>query len=367
MPQPTILIAAGGTGGHLYPTIAIADEIKRQRPDIRIVFVGTHDRIEAREVPRAGYEFFPIQIEAPKKSLKSMITFPFKLSKAIMICIRMMWEDRPLAMLGGGAYLSVPAGIAAWAFHVPIAILEINSVAGTANKTLARIAQKLFIAYPESRTQFSTKIASEATVSGTPVRGDLGALALSSEDARRSFGLDPERKTILVFGGSLGARAINDAVHDIAGEASSRGYNVLWQTGKGNNFEALEKEFLNVPNVKVLEYIYEMEKAYRAADLVVCRAGASSLAELSRLGKPAVLVPYPFAAANHQEANAKAFESIGAAIVLRDKELKSTLAEKLWPLIDDRVRLQSMSEAMKGRDDQNAAKVVADWLISQVR
>ncbi len=142
---------------------------------------------------------------------------------------------------------------------------------------------------------------------------------------------------------------------------------MLWQTGKGNNFEALEKEFLNVPNVKVLEYIYEMEKAYRAADLVVCRAGASSLAELSRLGKPAVLVPYPFAAANHQEANAKAFESIGAAIVLRDKELKSTLAEKLWPLIDDRARLESMSEAMKRRDDQNAAKVVADWLIAQVR
>ncbi len=145
MPQPTILIAAGGTGGHLYPTIAIADEIKRQRPDIRIVFVGTHDRIEAREVPRAGYEFFPIQIEAPKKSLKSMITFPFKLSKAIVICLKMMWEDRPRAMLGGGAYLSVPAGIAAWAFHVPIAILEINSVAGTANKTLASIAQNIFL------------------------------------------------------------------------------------------------------------------------------------------------------------------------------------------------------------------------------
>jgi len=284
MPNKTILIAAGGTGGHLYPAIAVADEIRRERPDVRIIFAGTPDRIESREVPRAGFPFFPIAVAAPKKSIGSMVMYPLKFSKAILDAMQLIAREKPSAMLGGGAYLTVPTGIAAWAFHVPIALLEINSVAGTANKMLAWLSNKLFIAYPESKSQFAKRISESATVSGTPVRADLGRAAVSAEQARESFGLDSARTTILVFGGSLGARPINETMTDIAGELSARGFNVLWQTGKSANLEELQAKFLHVPNVHVMDYIYDMERAYAAADLVVCRAGASSLAELARLG-----------------------------------------------------------------------------------
>jgi UDP-N-acetylglucosamine--N-acetylmuramyl-(pentapeptide) pyrophosphoryl-undecaprenol N-acetylglucosamine transferase len=187
----------------------------------------------------------------------------------------------------------------------------------------------------------------------------------SAEEARASFGLDPARTTILVFGGSLGARAINEAMQSIAAPLSARGLNILWQTGKSVDIEKWKAQFVNQPNVQVTDYIYDMERAYAAADLVVCRAGASSLAELSRLGKPAVLVPYPFAAAGHQEENARAFERDGAATVLRDPELKEKLQSAIQTLIDDKSKRYSMSEAMKRRANPDAAKVVAEWLIER--
>jgi UDP-N-acetylglucosamine--N-acetylmuramyl-(pentapeptide) pyrophosphoryl-undecaprenol N-acetylglucosamine transferase len=360
----TILIAAGGTGGHLYPAIAVADAIRKEHPGVKIIFVGT-DRIESREVPRAGYEFHQINIQAPGRSIKSLAMFPLTLSKSVLDAMRLISRERPMAMLSGGAYLSVPVGIAAWSFHVPIALLEINSVAGSANKFLARLAQKLFVAYPEALAHFPASLRSEATVSGTPVRADLGSIGLSHEEARHAIGLDPSRKTIFVFGGSLGARAINESMRSAARAFSQAGYNVLWQTGKGNLTDDLKREYDNDPHVQVREYVYEMEQAYAAADLVVCRAGASSLAELSRLGKPAVLVPYPFAAANHQEANARAFETAGAAIVLRDSELPARLQPEVLSLMQDNQKLSAMGEAMKAREHADAATLIADWLTSQ--
>ena len=366
MAQKTILIAAGGTGGHLYPAIAVADEIRKQRPDIRVIFVGTHDRIESREVPRAGYPFFPIAIEAPRKTVKSLFTFPLKFGKAVIDSMRLISKERPAAMLGGGAYLSVPAGLAAWAFHVPIALLEINSIAGAANKLLAKGADKLFVAYHESLVQFPKRITTNAIISGTPVRSDLGANNVSVEDARSSFKLDPTRTTILIFGGSLGARAINEAVEEIAGSVADSGYNVLWQTGKSVDMTGLQAKFSNKPNVRVMDYIYDMERAYRAADLVACRAGASSLAELARLGKATVLVPWSNATANHQEANARAFERDGAAIVLTDAEVKQKLLTTIQEILSDEKRRAAMSEAMKRRDNPNAAAVVASWLIERI-
>lgn len=362
----TVLIAAGGTGGHLYPAIAVADAIRKAHPDIKIIFVGT-DRIESREVPRAGYEFHQINIQAPGRSLKSLATFPLTLSKSMLDAMRLIAKERPMAMLSGGAYLSVPVGIAAWSFHVPIAVLEINSVAGSANKFLARLADKLFVAYDESLAQFPASLRNSATVSGTPVRADLGSLTLSQEEARTAVGLDASRKTIFVFGGSLGARAINEAMRDAARAFSAVGYNVLWQTGKGDTTEELQREFSDDPHIQVREYIFEMEKAYAAADLVVCRAGASSLAELARLGKAAVLVPYPFAAANHQEANARAVEAAGAAIVLRDTELKDKLQGEVLALMQDDAKLAQMSDAMKSREHSDAATVIADWLTARGR
>jgi UDP-N-acetylglucosamine--N-acetylmuramyl-(pentapeptide) pyrophosphoryl-undecaprenol N-acetylglucosamine transferase len=362
----TILIAAGGTGGHLYPALAVAEEIRRSRPDVRVIFVGTHDRIESREVPRAGFPFHPIEIEAPRKSMAGMLRFPMSFARATFDCLRLIARERPAAMLGGGAYLSIPAGVAAWAMHVPIALLEINSIAGSANKLLARLADKLFAAYPESLGQFPNRVAHSANVCGTPVRPELGALELSQAEARVSFGLDPQRTTIFVFGGSLGARPINEAMEEAAPALAAGGYNILWQTGKSAEAERLREKFCDQPNVHAAEYIYEMERAFRAADIVVCRAGASSLAELARLGKPTVLVPWSGAMANHQEMNALAFEKDGAAIVLRDAEVRDGLLKTVQELLRDPERLRKMSEAMARRDKPDAAKIVAQWLLEKV-
>jgi len=370
LPDQTILIAAGGTGGHLYPALAVAEEIRREQPEMNIIFVGTRDRIESKEVPREGFPFVPIDIHAPRKSFVSFFMFPWKFAWAILACMKLVAKEKPSAFLGAGAYLSVPAGIAAWAFHVPIALLEINSIPGSSNKFLARFAQKLFLAYREAASKFPKQLSETATVCGTPVRAGLGAASLSDErssakeEARVSFGLDASRTTILVFGGSLGAGPINKAMRASARVLAEHGNNVLWQTGRSANVAELQREFSDVPNVHVMEYIYDMEQAYRAADLVVCRAGASSLAELARLGKPAVLVPWSGAMANHQERNARAFEKDGSAIVLTDPEVGNKLAETVLALLNDGKRLRNMAEAMKHRDNPNAAAIVAQWLIT---
>lgn len=357
----TIIIASGGTGGHLYPTIAIADEIKQLDPSARVVFVGTGDRIEAREVPRAGYEFFPITIEAPRKSIGSMIKFPFTMLKAIMDCMGIIGKTGANAFLGGGAYLSVPVGIAAWVKGLRLGLLEINSIGGSANKLLSRVAKKIFLAYPESKKDFANA-SDRIEISGTPVRHNLGA-ELSAAEARQSFGLSPENPTILVFGGSLGAKAINEAMESAAPRLADAGYNIIWQTGKSANAAELKAK-IGKTNVHVSEYIYEMDKAYTAADLVVARAGASTLAELSQIGKAAILVPYPFAADDHQEHNAQAYEKEGAALVLRDQELKEKLLAEITRLMADGATREKMAGSMKRRENKRAASIVAEWLLS---
>lgn len=357
----TIIIASGGTGGHLYPTIAIADEIKRIDPDARVVFVGTSDRIEAREVPRVGYEFFPISIEAPRKSIPSMIKFPVKMLKAIIDSISIIGKTNATAFLGGGAYLSVPVGIAAWIKGLRLGLLEINSIGGSANKLLSRFARRIFLAYPESQKDFANA-SDRVEISGTPVRHNLGA-ELNAAEARQSFGGDPAKPTVLAFGGSLGAKAINEAMLNAAVTLSDSGYNVIWQTGKSANVEELRQK-VQRPNVHISEYIFDMDKAYTAADLVVARAGASTLAELSQIGKPAILVPYPFAADNHQEHNARAYEQEGAAVVLRDPELKEKLLPEIERLMAENATREKMAQSMKKRETKSAARVVAEWLLS---
>ncbi|HET6513330.1 MAG TPA: undecaprenyldiphospho-muramoylpentapeptide beta-N-acetylglucosaminyltransferase [Candidatus Kapabacteria bacterium] len=357
----TIIIASGGTGGHLYPTIAIADEIKQLDPSARVVFVGTADRIEAKEVPRSGYDFRPISIEAPRKSIGSMVKFPFKMLKAVIDCIGIIGETKATAFLGGGAYLSVPVGIAAWIKGLRLGLLEINSIGGSANRLLSRFAKRIFLAYPESKKDFANA-SDRLEVSGTPVRHNLGA-ELNPAAARQTFGLDPAKPTILVFGGSLGAKAINEAMADAAAALADQGYNIIWQTGKSANVSELKAKVQRA-NVHISEYIYEMDKAYTAADLVVARAGASTLAELSQIGKAAILVPYPFAADNHQEHNARAYEQEGAAIVLRDQELKEKLLGAVEGLMRDASSRERMAQAMRKRENKRAARIVAEWLLA---
>ena len=360
-----IVIGSGGTGGHLYPTIAVAEEIRKERPDIRIVFIGTQDRIEAREVPRAGFEFFAINIQAPGKSIVSLARFPFQYLKASRRAKHLLQELSASVFLGGGAYLSVPIAFAAKSQHIPIALLEINAVPGRANKVLAPVAEKVFVAYPEAVSGFGKANTEKIEVVGTPVRISLVNSTQNPQDARKYFGLRQDKKTLLVFGGSLGARSINEAIAGQANEFLKHGYNIIWQTGKSADASHLQHQFPDRSSIAIFEYINEMDKAYAACDVVVSRAGASTLAELATLGKPAILVPYPLAIRNHQEHNARAFERADAAIVITDDRLNEYLGEAVERLMHSDSDRLHMSEKIRNRENKEARKVVAQWLIAR--
>ncbi len=362
MKQKTIVIASGGTGGHLYPTIAVAEEIRATHPEIRIVFIGTPNRIEAREVPNAGFEFRPITISAPGKSPAQLLGFPFQYRAAYRRSKEILLELDACVFLGGGAYLSIPVALAARRIRIPIALLEINAVVGRANKAMSRIANKIFLSYPEAGSEFRNVLKKKIEIIGTPIRTSLGE-KMDSAEANKHFGLDPHKKTLLVFGGSLGARSLNEVMLHSAKKFLEVGMNVIWQTGASSNIAAIRNEFESVSNICISEFISEMPVAYAAADLVVSRAGASTLAELATLGKPAVLVPYPLAVKNHQEINAHAYESAGAAKVIHDSELASYFEPTVLELMADDRKREEMSEKMRTRENITARNVVAQWLI----
>ena len=362
MKQKTIVIASGGTGGHLYPTIAVAEEIRATHPEIRIVFIGTPNRIEAREVPKAGFEFRPITISAPGKSPAQLLRFPFQYRLAYRKSKEILHELDACAFLGGGAYLSVPVAFAARRKRIPIALLEINAVVGRANKALSGSASKIFLSYPEAESEFRDVARRKIEIIGTPVRTSLGE-KMDSSEAREHFGLDPNKKTLLVFGGSLGARSLNEAMMQSTKKFLEAGMNVIWQTGASANISEIRNEFESVSNLCITDFISEMPIAYAAADLVVSRAGASTLAELATLGKPAVLVPYPLAVKNHQEINARAYESSGSAKVIHDSELASYFESTVLELMADDEQRKKMSEKMRMRENITARNVVAQWLI----
>lgn len=362
----TIVIASGGTGGHLYPTIAVAEAIRASRPDIRVVFIGTPNRIEAREVPRLGFDFFPIEISAPGKSARSLAKFPTQYYKAYRRSKEILESVKASAFLGGGAYLSVPVAFAAKRRGIPIALLEINAVAGRANRVIAKDADTIFVSYKESIAQFPPSIRSRIHVIGTPVRDSLLQQPAPAE-ARTHFGLDPLRKTLLVFGGSLGARSLNAAMKQSLRALLADGMNVIWQTGTSENAESLRSEFSETTRVCIREFISEMPEAYAASDLVVCRAGASTLAELSTLGKPAILIPYPLAAMNHQEKNAIAYRDRGAARVIADHAITTELESAVLSLMHDDEARDAMAKKMLATENITARNVVADYLIAHVQ
>lgn len=362
MTQKTIVIASGGTGGHLYPTIAVAEEIRASHPEMRVVFIGTPNRIEAKEVPRAGFEFRSIEISAPGKSVAQLFKFPLQYQRSYRRSQSILQELDAGAFLGGGAYLSVPVAFAAKRKRIPIALLEINAIAGRANKVLSRSADKIFLSYPETLEEFTNVARSKIEVIGTPVRNSLEQSLMDRALARKYFGLDPDKKTLLVFGGSLGARSLNEAMKRSAKKFLESGFNVIWQTGSSADNSQIQSGFSPTDTICIVEYIAEMQIAYSAADLVVSRAGASTLAELATLGKSAILVPYPLAIKNHQEINARAYESSGAAKVIRDSELAALLEPMVLELMNDDKKRAAMAEKIRARENITARNVVAEWL-----
>ena len=364
MPKLRAIFAGGGTGGHLFPAIAIADELKKLEPDAEILFAGTRDKIEARVVPQKGYMFRSIWISGFHRRLRvSNLWFPLKVLVSMIQSISMMKTFKPDVVVGTGGYVSGPVLRSAILSNVPTLIQEQNSFPGATTRMLSSKVNEVHLTFDSSKKYL--KRTDNVSVTGNPTRDDLEGV--NRNEALTYFGFNPseQKKTLLVFGGSLGAHTINMAVQNILKKLSEQNIRVIWQTGK-EDLEAMKKNCETQNNVWVNAFIDRMDCAYAASDLVLCRAGATTIAELTRLGKPSILVPYPHAAANHQVENAKTLSDAGAATIIYDHELSDTLALALDVIYDDQ-RLQQMSDRCKMLGKPGAAREIAKRVLQLAR
>ena len=288
-----IIISGGGTGGHIFPAVAIANALKAKRPDTEILFVGALGRMEMQRVPAAGYNIKGLPICGfNRKNLLKNFAVLFKLWKSQRIAKKIIKDFKPVVAVGVGGYASGPTLNQCASMGIPCLIQEQNSYAGVTNKLLAKKASKICVAY-EGMERFFPK--DKIVLTGNPVRQQLLDTQLTKAEALRTFGLEPSKKTILIVGGSLGARTINDSVMAHLDELQNSGVQVIWQTGK-NYFENIKQQLAEkspMPALKPTDFIADMGAAYRAADLVISRAGASSISEFCLIGKPVILVPHP--------------------------------------------------------------------------
>ncbi|MCZ6775967.1 MAG: undecaprenyldiphospho-muramoylpentapeptide beta-N-acetylglucosaminyltransferase [Ignavibacteria bacterium] len=359
-----ILFAGGGTGGHLFPAVAVADEVKKIKPEAEITFVGTKGGIGERVVPIRGYKFVPIWVGGFKRKLTlEIFLFPVKLVVALMQSFLLMRRLRPTVVVGTGGYVCGPVVYMGSVLGIPTLIQEQNSYPGFTTRFLSSRVDQVHISFESSKRFF--KRARNVQLSGNPTRATLGSITRA--EAAGFFGLDVQKKTLLVFGGSLGARSINRAVLIILSGLMASDIQVIWQTGE-NDYDTIiasseyraEKER---GAIKVFKFIERMEYAYSACDLALCRAGATTVAELTRAGVPSVLIPYPYATADHQTENAKAMVDSGTAIMIADNTLSGELLDTLQELLADQGRLKQMSERALSISKPKAAATIAQAVI----
>ncbi len=317
MKAKRFILSGGGTGGHIYPAIAIANELKRRFPDAEFLFVGASDKMEMQKVPQAGYKIEGLWIAGIQRKITwQNAMFPVKLLSSLLRARTIISRFKPDVAIGTGGFASGPLLQVAGLAGIPTLVQEQNSYPGITNKMLAKKAGKICVAY-EGLERFFPK--DKIVLTGNPVRQDLIASGVSREEARKAFDLNPARKTLLVLGGSLGARRINQLVADNLEFFANAGIQVLWQCGK--LYYDQYAHHGDLPNVRVLAFIDRMDHAYGAADFVISRAGASSVSELCLVGKPVIFIPSPNVAEDHQTKNAKAIADKGGAILLRESEL----------------------------------------------
>ncbi|MCM1153362.1 MAG: undecaprenyldiphospho-muramoylpentapeptide beta-N-acetylglucosaminyltransferase [Muribaculum sp.] len=335
-----ILISGGGTGGHIFPALSIANALKR-RLNAEILFVGADNRMEMERVPAAGYKIIGLPVAGfDRRHLLRNFGVLMKLRKSLKIARKVVKDFKPDIAIGVGGYCSGPTLKAAQRAGVPTLLQEQNSYAGVTNKLLAKKAKAICVAYPGMERFFD---ADKILLTGNPVRKDLLEGVMSPQDARKSFGLDPEKPTVLCVGGSLGALTVNESLEKDIHRIAGAGIQVIWQTGKSFYPRALEA-VKGLEGVAVAPFISNMSAAYGAASLVVSRAGAGSISELELLGKPAILVPSPNVAEDHQTKNALALSSKDAAVLVPDAESREILADNIISLINDPARLKAMGE-----------------------
>ncbi|SCY70843.1 undecaprenyldiphospho-muramoylpentapeptide beta-N-acetylglucosaminyltransferase [Flavobacterium caeni] len=357
------ILSGGGTGGHIYPAIAIANELKSRFPDAEFLFVGAKDKMEMQKVPQAGYKIRGLWIAGLQRKLTFDNTlFPVKLITSLLKARRILAEFKPDVVIGTGGFASGPLLQVASFAGVPSVIQEQNSYPGITNKLLAKKASKICVAY-DGLERFFPK--SKIVFTGNPVRQDLIDVAGKRAEAVAYFNLDPNKKTLLVLGGSLGARRINQLIAKELVVFEALGLQVIWQCGK--LYHEQYQHFDEKTNVQVLAFIDRMDLVYAASDFVISRAGASSVSELCIVGKPTVFIPSPNVAEDHQTKNAQSIVDKGGAILIRESELDTQFSGIFNKLVSDENLQRQLSDNMKKLAKVNATKDIADEIVKLIK
>ena len=359
-----VIISGGGTGGHIFPAVAIANELRRRLPDTEILFVGANGRMEMTRVPAAGYQIVGLDITGLQRRLTPQnLLFPLRVLRAVRKAGKLIEEFRPDAVVGVGGYASAPVLLAATSRAIPSLIQEQNSYAGLVNKLLAKRVNKICVAYEGMEKFFPPQ---KLVITGNPVRTEISQG--DRAEALHFFGLDPAKKTLLVIGGSLGARTLNQATAAALPQLHQAGIQLLWQTGKLYFPEAQQQAAAyQHANLHALEFIQRMDLAYAAADVVISRAGALSVSELCLTGKASILVPSPNVAEDHQTKNALALASKGAAILISDEHAPARLYDEALRLLADTERQHQLSARVRELARPNATAAIVDELLRLIK
>jgi len=358
---PRFLLAGGGTGGHVYPALALADALKSLMPDAEFLFAGTRERMEWTAVPKAGYEIHPIPIRGFQRgAFTANLAFPYYLLRGMVESARLVKQFRPDVVIGTGGFVSGPVLAAALLKGVPVVVQEQNAFAGVTNSMLGRWARQVHVAFEEARKAFP---ADRVYVSDNPTRAHLREA--DPDQARAYFDIPQGAVTLLVFGGSLGSQRLNEAVAEHVREwlGLIPELYLVWQTGP-RYFPRMQELLHGVERIRVMPWMDRMDLAYAAADLALCRSGAITCSELGVTGTPAVLVPSPNVAEDHQTHNARALERAGAAVVLPEAQMSDHLTDTLLPLLRDSQRLRAMGQAGKMKSNPQAAHDIARHILS---
>lgn len=364
MSQLKFIVSGGGTGGHIFPAIAIANALKARVPDAEFLFVGAEGRMEMEKVPAAGYKIVGLWISGLQRKLTlSNLSFPFKVISSLMKAKKILRDFQPDAVIGTGGYASGPMLRVASKAGIPTLVQEQNSYPGITNKILAARVSRICVAYRGMEKYFPKE---KMLFTGNPVRQDILNLQGKHARAMEFFALDPNRRTLLIIGGSLGARTINLSIAAGIKRIVEQGYQVIWQTGKGFLPQAQEIT-KGLSGVYVNDFITKMDLAYAAADLVVSRAGASSVSELCLVGKASILVPSPNVAEDHQTKNAMALVNEGAASLVKDVEAATLLVDRVIELFGDNERRAEFESKISQLGTPNSADLIAGEILQLIQ
>ena len=363
--QRKVIIAGGGTGGHIFPAIAIANALKKLEPEIDILFVGANGKMEMEKVPQAGYRIEGLDIAAFNRSnmLKNLL-LPFKIIKSLSQASNILKRFQPDVVVGVGGYASFPMLRKAQQKGIPNLIQEQNSFAGKTNKILGVRAKRICVAYDGMEKFFP---ADKLLLTGNPVRSSITQSAVTRQEALQHFGLQDGKKTVFAFGGSLGAKSISEALRALMPEFVEKDVQLIWQTGKLYYEIAKSAAAPYTSHIKVHEFINLMNFAYKAADVVISRAGAMTIAEECLVKKPVIFVPYPHAAEDHQTFNAQNLVSKKAGLLIRDSEVGKDLGNTLFSLLQNRALIEQLEQNIAQLGNSNADMVIANEVLRIIR